>query len=351
MDSWLWAELLPGIPEDIVLEEIAVNLPSRDVATLSVLSHRWHQAVQDREVYDARVRHHSTEPYLVLHVWDTQFTGPVLYCLRDHTLHHLPPIPPSMSWLECTFVALDGKLYILGYNQQVYVLDLGGQRDWRPCANMLEPRQSFGCGVLDGKIYAFGGSSLDGDHTPVCGSEMYDAQLNSWFPIKPMISGGNVGRVILTSVGMELFVQQRFEHSWQVYHPQKDAWRVVEGLRMGHQRAFTVQGQLYSMSSEGIHVFDAEKASWTHQHTISCDELGPKEYVSICPYFILPMNNELLAIVLWDRTDFETEGWCLLQSKGFNGSFSSKNQQIVWSKVPSSLESVDLGGGICLIQL
>lgn len=41
---------------------------------------------------------------------------------------------------------------------------------------MLEARLSFGAGVIDGKIYVFGGISRG---IPVSGSEVYDPKVNA----------------------------------------------------------------------------------------------------------------------------------------------------------------------------
>lgn len=57
------------------------------------------------------------------------------------------------------------------------VLDLAGQRQWKQCASMEEPRMLFGCGVMQGKIYVCRGlSSTSFTAQPVFGSKVYDPQ-------------------------------------------------------------------------------------------------------------------------------------------------------------------------------
>lgn len=75
---------------------------------------------------------------------------------------------------------------------------------------------------------------------------------------------------------------------------------------------------------------------WTFQHSqISCDEIGPMGSVTIIPLFVLPVNNELLAIVRWKESGEEASlayRYCLLQSRGFGTAI----RDIVWEKGPDS---------------
>lgn len=56
----------------------------------------------------------------------------------------------------------------------VYVLDLVGQTQWNKCASMIQQRSSFICGVMDWKIYVFGGNG-----------EVYDPKEDTWSQIMP----------------------------------------------------------------------------------------------------------------------------------------------------------------------
>lgn len=131
------------------------------------MSRRWRGAIRDREVFDARVLGHATETFVIIISLCGRRAG--LYSLRDNFCVNLPPIPdlPRGFWRGSKVVAIDGKVYVLGGVDEkgwpiaeVYVLDLGGQRQWDQCASMLEPRLYFRCGVVNGKIYVFGYASV-----------------------------------------------------------------------------------------------------------------------------------------------------------------------------------------------
>ena len=54
---------------------------------------------------------------------------------------------------------------------------------WRPCSPLSVPRNRLSVAVMDGLLYAVGGSSNAEYHRSV---ECYDPDRDSWSPIKPM---------------------------------------------------------------------------------------------------------------------------------------------------------------------
>ncbi|CAM6084307.1 unnamed protein product [Calypogeia fissa] len=351
--SSLWNELLPGIPDDIALDEIAVKLPANDVATLSSISQRWRQEITERVVYDARVRYRSTEGHVAFQMWANGFNELLLYSLRNKTLHRLPRVPKFCSGYQ--FITLDGKIYVLGgrdctredlqtQSRRMYMLDLVGQKRWKQCASMVRPRQEFGLGAVGGKIYVFGGNSVNSGPDPNCAAEVYDSKVDAWYPIKPMLSKDVSEKV--TSVGEELFVHSRFAYTFEIYNTLTNEWRVGEpimqrlidfdGLRDRLKNVFTIQGKLYGWNSEGISVYNTEKKLWTHCCRIACDELGPVNSVLMTPIVVLPVNNnELLANMMYMSKNSRGDKLCLLESSGFG----SNNKDVVWLKSPCTIDS------------
>lgn len=353
--------LLPGIPNEITLEHITPKLSWTAILILPSVSRGWQQAIQSREVYNGRVRFNSIETVVVVN----HKAGPqnfiALYSMRDRGYYLLPSIPDLDGGIPslCQCVALDGKLYVLGGLKQqypaicrmvmpasdnVYVLDLAGPRQWKQCASMQEARLDFACGVLDGKIYVFGGSSLE---RPVRLPEVYDPKVDVWSPIMQTFSlrwdhhvaavgeelclyGGGYSRrdqeVEVGRIADALFLE--------VYHPVRNELRKVDSFgRNGMEKLFVARGKFYSMTRLDISVRDSENGSWTHLHSFSFESLGPVHSVTVEPYGVLAVDNELLAIVHWFRRDSRTSGVCLLQSTGFEG----ENERIRWEKVYGSL--------------
>ncbi|CAM6102596.1 unnamed protein product [Calypogeia fissa] len=247
-------QLIPGIPNEITLDHITPKLPWREFYHLSGVSTGWLRAIRGRHVHNARVRSGSMDPTAVeVLTCQDQYTI-VLYSMKDKSWVELPPVPDLENGRGCQCVSLDGKVYVLGGrfsvlhapgSDAVYALDVAGQKPWEKCANMSKPRDSFGCGVLNGKIFVFGGMSL-GD--PVDGSEVYDPKENMWSPISamPTLRVGHRVKV----VGEELFLHNGWIHPFRalrdiagvhwnrdcldtdpelsgdldVYHPGKNTW-------------------------------------------------------------------------------------------------------------------------------
>ncbi|CAM6101115.1 unnamed protein product [Calypogeia fissa] len=350
-------QLIPGIPNEITLDHITPKLPWVEFSYLSIVSKSWLSAIRGRHVHDARVRSGSMDPLaLVLLTCVDGMRTVALYSMRDKSWVALPPIPDQLEDIleGCQCVSLDGKVYVLGGRfddphgpgtDAVYVLDVAGQKPWEKCANMSEPRESFGCGVFNGKIYVFGGMSPE---DPVSGSEVYDPKENIWSPISPMTS-------LRFSHSVEIVGEELFLHNgsiWDpdsndaetsdymdVYHPGKNVWRQVTPFGISPDEVlFVAKGKFYSMGHYDIHVLDSVNTdSWTYIPSASFQDAV--EWPGIFPRAATLMDGEILAIFsLWDLPRLPE--YRLLQSRGFQGGKGA----IVWEQVEVPLLFVDNRG-------
>lgn len=134
-------QLLPGVPNEITLDQITPRLPWRALPMLSSVSRSWLHTIRTHQVYNARIRSQAVETLvLVTHIRYGFFNdGIALYSMKDNSCSQLPPLPNLREriprWSQC--ISLDGKMYILGGvtdaigevgSSKVYVLDLAGQR-------------------------------------------------------------------------------------------------------------------------------------------------------------------------------------------------------------------------------
>ncbi|XP_067824674.1 kelch-like ECH-associated protein 1A isoform X2 [Heptranchias perlo] len=95
---------------------------------------------------------------------------------------------------------------------------------WTPRAPMNVPRNRVGVGVIDGVIYAVGGSWGSLHHHSV---ERYDPETNQWTLVAPMAecrigAGVTVWNGLLYAVGG--FDGKNRLNSVECYHPEKDEW-------------------------------------------------------------------------------------------------------------------------------
>ncbi|CAM6125223.1 unnamed protein product [Calypogeia fissa] len=251
--------------------------------------------------------------------------------MRDNSCCDLPLIPNVAVGFRqaCQSVSLDGKIYVLGGgllgSRKVYVLDLPGQRQWKPCASMIQPRVEFGCHVMNGKIYVFEGCvGFDS------GSEVYDPKENTWSQIRPMITRYPSYHVEI--VGEEFWVWNSEYKDYsrtmgmdrgniEVYNPAKDEWREIPWSQTYSfiSLVFMAQGKLHDLclgSEYGITVHNAGENSWTHLHSCTFDSNGLVDWSSLVPMAVLEVNDELLAVVFWNYDYNEhNEGYCLVRSK------------------------------------
>ncbi|CAM6085047.1 unnamed protein product [Calypogeia fissa] len=382
-------QLLPGIPDMITLDQICTKLPWMALYALSSVSPAWRQAVRSHLVYNARVFTHSTDTVVVhnhYHGESTAYQAVALYSTRDKRCFELPGIPGverGLPWAsEC--VSLDGKIYVLGgakeydieeefewatrsmvlrmqeeeeqkeVSKEVYVLDLAGQRQWQQIESMQEARHRFACGIMNGKIYVFGGAGTVG---PVHGSEVYDPKLKTWSSIKAMPSLRCGGHRVAT-VGEELCVygggyyddaaakqarkNEYSNHEWigydfienslslEVYNPVKDEWRVVENFLARFQISRTIfgaGGKLHWMSPRGILAHFRENNAWKLVHRNSFAAIGPPRSTTVVPCAMAAVDDVLYAGVGWyPVANRRKGGMCLLEGRGFG----STNKPIAW---------------------
>ncbi|XP_039623644.1 kelch-like ECH-associated protein 1A [Polypterus senegalus] len=102
---------------------------------------------------------------------------------------------------------------------------------WMQRAPMSVPRNRVGVGVIDGSIYAVGGSQGMVHH---CSVERYDPEMNQWTMVAPM-SVARIGAGVTTYDG-HLYVVGGFdgENRWnsvERYHPDTDKWETITPMR------------------------------------------------------------------------------------------------------------------------
>ncbi|CAM6127048.1 unnamed protein product [Calypogeia fissa] len=241
---------------------------------------------------------------------------------------------------------------------RVYVLDVAGQRDWQKCANMPQSRNSYGYGVVDGKIYVTGGR-YTGSVKPARESLVYDPEANVWSLIRPM-KHTRCGHLVLAA-GEELLVHggeylhpddnfysddevyldyNCFELGGndpllvaKVYHAGKDEWRLVEPFYWDRKTPIscTAQGKLYIANPSGIfrnNIDTDGNYSWIKLHSFSFTDEGLADYEILDVRAIEVVKDELLAVVYWQR-----DGWSYLRVLHRSIGFGSKKEEIIMETI------------------
>ncbi|XP_053789008.1 kelch-like ECH-associated protein 1 [Vidua chalybeata] len=98
---------------------------------------------------------------------------------------------------------------------------------WSPCAPMSVPRNRIGVGVIDGLIYAVGGSHGCTHH---CSVERYEPERDEWAQVAPMgtrrigLGVAVLNRLLYAVGGFDGSARLR---SAERYHPERDRWQPI----------------------------------------------------------------------------------------------------------------------------
>ncbi|CAM6103188.1 unnamed protein product [Calypogeia fissa] len=354
-------QLLPGLPDTITLDLIAPKIPLKEiVSTMPSVSKGWQHVIRSRQVYDARVRSNAKEEFIILNRYFSRRNrySTALYFPKQKACCYLPPLPQLRRGFPhyCQYVALHGRIYVLGGEDEyhhgtrmgfemgssyVFVLDLYGPSQWKTCAHMRAGRVNFGCGILDGKIYVFGGYHCDESFTL---SEVYDPEVDTWSEIKSIPTLRSHHKVI--TVGEDLFVyggtiyeETNMEGSGEghfltggnalgkaffveIYNPVLDEWSSMDPfLEDERAKVLLVGGKLHAIQEFDVYVYDFEEYCWKLLHTPLFPTLGPEDSLRITLLDAIAVNGEVLI-----RVSATDTGACLLRSRGFG----SNNEKLVW---------------------
>ncbi|XP_011499714.1 PREDICTED: kelch-like ECH-associated protein 1 [Ceratosolen solmsi marchali] len=165
---------------------------------------------------------------------------------------------------------------------------------WRPCSPLSVPRNRLGVAVMDGLLYAVGGSSNAEYHRSV---ECYDPDHDTWTTIKPMhkkrlgVGVAVVNRLLYAIGGFD--GSDRL-NSVECYHPENDEWTMVSpmhvcrsgsGVASLGQYIYVVGGFNGKNQINTVERYDTEKDVWeyvsalqTARSALSVTVLGGKLY-------------------------------------------------------------------------
>ncbi|KAM5238175.1 kelch-like ECH-associated protein 1 [Ctenodactylus gundi] len=143
---------------------------------------------------------------------------------------------------------------------------------WSPCAPMSVPRNRIGVGVIDGHIYAVGGSHGCVHHNSV---ERYEPERDEWHLVAPMLTRRiGVGVAVLNRL---LYAVGGFDgtnrlNSAECYYPERDEWRMItpmHSIRSGagvcvlHNCIYAAGGYDGQDQLSSVERYDVETETWT----------------------------------------------------------------------------------------
>ncbi|CAH8369265.1 unnamed protein product [Eruca vesicaria subsp. sativa] len=229
-------EAYPPFPLTLLPDTLAMScfalLPRSDHASLSLVSKKYNSVLASQEFYKTRSLLGRTEECLYVCLTTNPNSTPNWFLLhRDATSKQLIPIPSSPSQPETfsSFVPLDWGIYVIGgfkdgdvRSSDVSLLDCR-TNTWRKVPSMSVARATAAAGVVDGKIYVFGGcQELNSSNW----AEVFDPKAQMWETFEPVSDpseGDNVMRETLV-MDEKVYGVGFWNGSLLCYSPREREW-------------------------------------------------------------------------------------------------------------------------------
>ncbi|KAL3199837.1 hypothetical protein MRX96_043762 [Rhipicephalus microplus] len=246
----------------------------------------------------------------------------VVYCVggyQQHSLGALECLCPPQQWFRLAELGcprsglgaafLGGKLYAVGgrNNSQDKSYDCASvdcydpvANAWSTCADLQVPRNRVGVAVLDGLLYAVGGSCGTTQHysARLSSVECYDPDRDQWVDVAPMNTCRSGAGVV--AVERWIYVVGGYDGSSQLtsaerYDVERDQWDVVASMKEPRSALALAHlgGKIYALGGydgtdflSSVEVFDLESEQWSEGTPMQAGRSGHAAAVWRAPHLM-----------------------------------------------------------------
>ncbi|XP_047986371.1 kelch-like ECH-associated protein 1B [Leguminivora glycinivorella] len=210
------------------------------------------------------------------------------------------------AFLKGLFYAVGGRNTSPGASYDSDWVDVynPANEHWRPCSPMSTPRHRVGVAVMDGLLYAVGGSAGSEYHKSV---ECYDPEKDAWSTVAPMACarlgvGVAVVNRLLYAVGG--FDGARRVNTAECYHPENNRWSEIAPMQQARSGAgvaalgqyiYVVGGYDGSQQLASVERYDTERDVW---------EPAAPVRIARSALSLTALDNRLYAMGGYDGTSF-----------------------------------------------
>ncbi|XP_066598565.1 kelch-like ECH-associated protein 1B [Prorops nasuta] len=175
---------------------------------------------------------------------------------------------------------------------------------WRACSPMSVPRHRVGVAVMDGLLYAVGGSAGAEYHNSV---ECYDPDQDIWTNVKSMhVKRLGVGVAVVNRLLYAIggFDGENRLNSVECYHPENDEWTMVSPMKSSRSGAgvaslgqyiYVIGGYDGNSQLNSVERYDTEHDSWEFVSSVS---------ISRSALSVTVLDGKLYAMGGYDGTEF-----------------------------------------------
>lgn len=231
--------------------------------------------------------------------------------LDDNCWTTLPRLTVPRSGLGAAF--LKGLFYAVGgrnnspgssYDSDWVDVYNPALEQWRPCSPMSTPRNRVGVAVMDGLLYAVGGSAGNEYHKSV---ECYNPECDIWTSVACMgVARLGVGVAVVNRLLYAVggFDGARRLQSVECYHPENNCWTEVTpmftarsgaGVAALNQCIYVVGGYDGAQQLSSVERYDTERDTWTRVAPVR---------LARSALSLTALDNKLYAMGGYDGTSF-----------------------------------------------
>lgn len=248
------------------------------------------------------------------------------------------PMPNARLYFET--VVLDNKIYVLGgeapsaasYNISADVRMYDPETNtWVLKAPMSVSRSKFKAVLLDGKIYAIGGSSQTGDESPITSSvEKYDPVTNTWESLPSVAAISEFEAVVNDGLIYVMGGKGRVENSLSsvfAFDPINNKWTKKANMPspraefesvLVNEKIYVIGGRINNSRTglNGICEYDPKTDSWTSKKSMSSGRIGFKTAIINGKIYVVggssSTSNSSLSSA--EKYDTSTNTWTKIAS-------------------------------------
>jgi N-acetylneuraminic acid mutarotase len=191
----------------------------------------------------------------------------------------LEPMPTARSGVGVAVV--EGKIYAIGGSNGTHRLNVNEMYDpatdtWTTKKSMATARHGFAIAVYQDKIYVIGG--IIGESAPFSSgytgvTEVYDPLTDTWETMEPMptasafLDANVVGDMIYVICGVKhgsVFPFQQYADENEVYDPSNDSWSTKTPIPQGNfgYSSAVVDNKIYVIGIGLVQIYDPETDMW-----------------------------------------------------------------------------------------
>lgn len=325
--------LIPGLSDDIAMAIIArMSLP--DISRSKAVCTSWLRLLSSQRFFHLRAEAGTRKECLCILRSNPSVSGGLVYHPHAAKWQPIPPMPAELNTyglhnFSCARIGLE--LLVIGgiqFDAQGYPMDIPVPSShvyafnlvsstWRQLSPMLQPRGSFACASIGGKIYVGGGwgqyAHMSSGGSRLASAEVYEPDSDTWKPVKSLsgVRAACVGFdvrnkfMVLGGHGASRVIQRlipvdEYYNNAEILCIEKGEWEQsmplwLEGERESIGPLCELHHELYMLSGNTILKFNHEQKWWDRETNLQRAHADASFFALDGEIYVVPGDKFLAA--------------------------------------------------------